>query len=259
MNNMVKAGLILFAGGAIVLFFMQNFTRWAYEPNYIKHVSSSSAESFSTGSQIISAYERPRSSERKKRSSVVYETLTPPADMGTYENKEPVMEMSRFASGVVLTARLDPTHDDRSGIWQNFNPGPGNANPTYEDWNWTMTLQFNSSKTIKLVSMRHLNGFEAWSTSKEFIYNKQCYPLVIYLQGERLNSDYDQQLGPYGPGQHEFHLFGQMETPSFYGAELTVEFTDGTYARVEIPGQSLEQETTHSVVQPSPKYEQDWM
>lgn len=158
------------------------------------------------------------------------------------------IQTSGGSSNASLSASLDNTFEDRAGIWDNFGPGKGNANQTTADWNWTATLALSQANKIKSVSLSHNNGYEAWSTSKSDIYGKPPYPLLVFNNGVQLNKAYDQSFSPSGPypaglnssyefpaGAYSLKLYGQVETPTFSGGKLTVNFTDGTSVGADIP------------------------
>jgi len=119
---------------------------------------------------------------------------------------------------------------DHAGTWAIFTSGPGNINKDPADWNWTLNLNLPESKTITSMTMLHNAPGEGWSTTDSQSYlNKQLYPLVVFNdQGQQVDTAYDQNLGTYSAGTHQFTMYGQKEDTNFAGSELLVTFSDGT-------------------------------
>lgn len=110
-----------------------------------------------------------------------------------------------------------------------FGPGIGHANRTAADYKFSATLDLPEEKTIKKMTILHGVYGEAWSTSEDFVFNKRLYPVVVFDHGQQIDTDYDQNFGPYSAGSHEFIMYGQRETEPFAGALLVVVFTDNSF------------------------------
>ncbi|MBI2474691.1 MAG: hypothetical protein HYV68_03240 [Candidatus Taylorbacteria bacterium] len=102
---------------------------------------------------------------------------------------------------------------------------------------WSATLTTPSQKHIKSISVKHNNGYEAWSTASDNIYGKQPYPLVVVEDGAQLNTAYNQMIPQ--SGTRTLSLYGQIETETFSGGTLAVVFDDGASVSTQIPASSL--------------------
>ena len=121
-----------------------------------------------------------------------------------------------------VTASLLNQFTDKAGKYGVFGPGTGTTGYS-ADWNWTASLTTPSTKTIATMEIQESNG-QAWSSNLSMF-----YPLVVFANGQQLNTSYGQTLGTYQPGTYTFALYGQLEWSRFTGATLTIYFTDGTH------------------------------
>src|SRR5260221_6052442 len=137
-----------------------------------------------------------------------------------------------YADGIshpTVSAFINDDHEDRAGVWNVFETGPGKINPSSEDWHWTLKLNLNEQKQIKSITVIHNIQGEAWSTSSKKMFNKGLYPLVVIYHGRQLNNHYDDPLGQYWAGDETFELYGQKEAEPFSGATLMIVFTDDAW------------------------------
>ena len=132
-----------------------------------------------------------------------------------------------------LSATLSSVYEDKAAKWNGFGPGV-NSSGKANDFVWNATLTLSSSKTIKSINLTHNTGGEYWSTD-----NANAYPLVIYHNGNQLNTAYGQTLGTYGAVANNLMIYGQFENPTFSGGTLTITFTDATSLTTTIPASSF--------------------
>ncbi|MDP2654254.1 MAG: hypothetical protein Q8Q08_09510 [Candidatus Omnitrophota bacterium] len=174
-------------------------------------------------------YRRPRVSPS---SQPTYTPYTPPARV---QSQSSFLGSCTRASDAALELTFQEVGGDYAGLWNNFGPGPGNANTNPEDFGWDAELTLEQEKAIKSMTMLHHISGEGWSTSSgQEALGKQLYPLVIFYEKQQLNVTYDQSLGSYPAGTHRFRLYAQKETATFAGSQLSIQFTDGTCVRAEV-------------------------
>ncbi len=146
-------------------------------------------------------------------------------------------DLVTLSSKAELTATFNAAStEDQAGSEGVFMGGPGNKIKNITDFSWNATLTTETPKVVRSVSLYHLVPGEAWSTSRAPIATRQPYPLVVFKDGKKINSEYDQTLWTTGTGE-TFTLYGQpIGTEAFFGGKLVVMFSDGTAAVARIMG-----------------------
>ncbi|MCX6803787.1 MAG: hypothetical protein NTY48_04430, partial [Candidatus Diapherotrites archaeon] len=142
------------------------------------------------------------------------------------------------------SASVVSTNLDKAGTQNVFGPGPDFFGNVGNDFEWAVTLNLLSEKTIKSIIIKHIypgSKYEeqAWSTSSERVFGLDLYPIVVFLNGTQVNNKYDEQIGPLPIGSTTLDLYGQIERSSFHGGTIDFVFTDGTTVSATIPASDL--------------------
>ena len=139
------------------------------------------------------------------------------------------------AKVAVSFASLDGLEQDHAGSWGAFRPGPGRINSDPNDWHVVLNLTVYQPVELKGITVLNQyaiqNGYpaEGWSTTSEKYYDKGLYPVVVFKDGEQVNSAADQSIGILAPGNYKFDLFMQKESPKFGVAIVKIILGDGTF------------------------------
>ncbi len=164
--------------------------------------------------------------------------------MKKYKTAASLLFVASFISTPAQTASNGPTQisitltdadDDRASTQGVFGPGPGFNGQLLNDFHWTLDLDLDESKTISSILIEHQRSGEAWTTSSSRRYGKDLYPLVVYWGSTQLNEKYDDVMGPLLFGKTTLAIYGQIESQSFSGGRIFIEFLDGSVARASIP------------------------
>jgi hypothetical protein len=136
-----------------------------------------------------------------------------------------------------VSAYLADASSDK--VSANFNPGVGISNKNPNDWHWVATIRKPSNLTIESMTILSNSYGEGWSTSNNSSqYGKVLYPIAFYLNGQAVNTSYNQFLATSDTSL-TLDLYGQPETVPFSGGTLTVRFSDGTSASTNISSSSI--------------------
>ncbi|MBU6390065.1 hypothetical protein KGQ31_00770 [Patescibacteria group bacterium] len=143
------------------------------------------------------------------------------------------------ASDASVSATVLNSFTDHAGTWGQFNGGGGIITTGDSDWNISLSLTLGSTKTIKSISVYHTgsgapSSTEGWSTASSDDMGRNDFPLVVFQNNTQLNTAYDKTFGPLQAGTYQYVLYGQVETPNWYGGKVVVDFTDGTQTTAPI-------------------------
>ena len=148
----------------------------------------------------------------------------------------------------VTFASLDGLERDYAGSWGVFNSGPGRINLDPNDWHVRLVLSVYQPVELSGISVLNQyalqNGYpaEGWSTMSDKHYNnKRLYPLVVFKDGEQINTSADQSIGMLARGVYKYDLFMQKESPRFGVAVLNIILGDGTYFQSPVFAQTTGQ------------------
>ena len=190
--------------------------------------------------EILSAiYERYRKAfgdMKQEENKVIFPAQIPQYPLPPKVEAPPHIQRPAYTTGGVAAQLIfsgPKAMHDHAGAWDCFGPGQGYGNNNPADWELTMILETREPKTVKAVELQHKLAGEGWSTSRSHLYGVQPYPLVIFYHGKQLNTAYDQELGTFPPGRHEFLFYAQRESPQFHGATARVFFSYGSVAEAE--------------------------
>lgn len=85
------------------------------------------------------------------------------------------------------------------------------------------------------MTLKHNTGGEGWSTSNTTAdLGKGLYPLVVYVNGVKKTTSYNQQIG-LPAATYTLDLYGQIESGVWQGGTLTIFFTDNTKGEYPVP------------------------
>ncbi len=159
------------------------------------------------------------------------------------------------ATDASASASVVNSFDDHAGEWGQFNGGGGIITTGDSDWNISLSLTLGSAKTIKSITVYHTgpgapSSTEGWSTASSDDMGRNDFPLVVFQNNAQLNTSYDKTFGPLQAGAYQYVLYGQVETPHWYGGKVVVDFTDGTQTTAPIFASSYVPPST-SATQPS--------